>query len=122
MKFVNIYIFTILSVLTLLLSSNIKFSTNFLEIFFSKESIELFSVAKKLGYSNEILISKKGFTNESLDELYAISKKLKEIPEISNVDISLSPSPELKKYFKNNFYVLSNFDNTQLTKKETLFL
>ncbi len=120
MKYLNVVIFLVLSCLYLLNSSQIKFSTNFLEIFFSKESVKLFNVAKKLGLSDEILISKKGFSDKSLDELYEIAQKLKEIPEISKVDISLAPTPEMKEYLKKNYYLLADFNNSKIAKEDIL--
>ena len=115
MKYLNIAIFILLSTIYLSLSSEIKFSTNFLEIFFSKESIKLFNVAKKLGYSNEILISKKGFSDKSLDELYEILNEIKKMPEISKAEISLYPSSKMKGYLVRNYFLLADFNNTTIT-------
>ena len=86
MRHLNLYIFLFLSIIYLTFSSHVKFSTNFLEIFFSKESVQLFSVAKKLGLSNEILISQKGFNTRSLDNLHEIAKELQTIKGISKTD------------------------------------
>ncbi|MCD6433080.1 MAG: hypothetical protein J7L21_03480, partial [Sulfurimonas sp.] len=92
MKYLNIFIFLVLSAIFLFFSSHIKFSTNFLEVFFSKESINLFSVTAKLGLTDNIYISKKGFNDKSLDELYEIADELKKLPEISRVTISNMPT------------------------------
>ncbi len=118
MKYLNIFIFLTLSTLFFLFSSHIKFSTNFLEVFFSKESIKLFSITSKLELSNNIVISKKGFNDDSLDELYLIADELKKIPEISRVDISLLPSKELKEYYKKNYYILADFNDTKLSSED----
>ena len=116
MKHLNILIFLLLSAVFLLFSSHIKFSTNFLELFFSKESVELFSVIKKLELSSNIYVAKKGFSDDSLDELYLVAKKLEKFPEISEVTISLLPSKKLKEYYKQNYYLLADFNDTKLTK------
>jgi hypothetical protein len=118
MKYLNIFIFLSLSTLYLLFSSQIKFSTNFIEIFFSQESIKLFSVAKKLGLNDEILISKKGFDAKSLDELYIIADEIQKIEEIKRVDITLLPSRVLKEYLKANYLLLADFNNSKLSQKD----
>jgi len=120
MKYLNISIFLILTTLYLLFSSQIKFSTNFLEIFFSKESVKLFSLAKKLGLNDEILISKKGFNNKSLDDLYLIADELQKMQEIKKVTVTLSPSSTIKDYLKKNYHLLSSFDNSKLSQEEIL--
>ena len=118
MKYINVVIFVLLSLIYFSFSSQIKFSTNFIEIFFSQQSIKLFDIAKKLGSSDEILIAKKGFTKESFTELEKIANELREIPEISRVEVSLKPSNEMKKYFIKNYYILSDFDNERISKEE----
>ncbi len=118
MKYLNISIFLVLSTLYLLFSSHIKFSTNFIEIFFSPQSVKLFDVAKKLGLSNEILIAKKGFSDKSLDELYAIADKLREIPEIKSVAVTLAPTIKIKEYLKENYYLLANFNNYKISPQD----
>ena len=118
MKYLNVIIFAVLMLLYLLFASHIKFSTNFIEIFFSQKSLQLFSVAKKLGLSNEILISVKGFDEHSLKELRQIEKELKKIPEISKVELSSRASLELKEYLKKNYYLLADFNNSKITKSD----
>ena len=118
MKYINGVIFVLLSLVYLTLFSQIKFSTNFLEIFFSQESIKLFDVAKKLGATETILVAKKGFADKDLDELYKIANELKNIPEISKVEVEKSTSKQLKEYMINNYYILSQFDNSQLSKED----
>ena len=120
MKYVNIVVFLVLSTIFLLLSSHIKFSTNFLELFFSKQTVELFEVTSKLGLSNNIFISKKGFNENSLNELYVIADELKKIPQITKISISLTPSKELKEYYKQNYYLLADFNNTKLSKEDII--
>jgi predicted RND superfamily exporter protein len=115
MKQLNLYIFLLLSIIFLVFYPNIKFSTNFLELFFSKESTKFFNVISKLGISNNIYIAKKGFSDDSLDELYEISKKLENLPQISEVKVSLLPSLALKNYYKQNYYLLADFNNTKLS-------
>ncbi len=117
MKYLNIVIFLIISTIFLLLFSHIKFSTNFLELFFSKQTVELFKVTSKLGLSNNISISKKGFNEDSLDELYQIADELKKVPEISKVTLSLLPTDNLKKYYKENYPLLADFNNTKPTRQ-----
>jgi len=117
MKYINIVIFLLLSIVFLLFFSQIKFSTNFLELFFSPKTVELFDTASKLGLSQNKLISKKGFNDKSLDELYKIAKELKEFPEISKVTISKLPSQKMKNYYKDNYYLLADFNNTKISKE-----
>ena len=118
MRYLNLAIFTLLAILYLVFSSHVKFSTNFIEIFFSQKSLKLFDIAKKLGISNEIYISKKGFDTKSLKELQEIAKKLAKIPEISKVETSLDISPKLREYIKKNYYLLADFNDTPLSKDE----
>ena len=117
MKHINGAIFVVLSLVYLTLFSQIKFSTNFLEIFFSQDSIKLFDVAKKLGATETILVAKKGFDDKALDELYKIANELKKIPEISKVEVEQSTSKQLKEYMIKNYYILSKFDNSQLSQE-----
>jgi len=105
-------------VLYLSFSSHIHFSTNFIEIFFSKNSLKLFDVAKKLGYSNEILVAKKGFNKKSLSELKEIAQKLDKLPLISKVEISAKPSKDLKDYLRKNYWLLSDFNDTLITQQD----
>ncbi len=118
MKYLNVAIFAILILLYLAFASHIRFSTNFIEIFFSQKSMQLFKIAKKLGISNEILISTKGFDEKSLNELKKIAKDLKKIPEISKVELSYTLSPKMKEYFKKNYYLLADFNSTKITKED----
>ena len=118
MKYLNGIILVVLSLIYFTFSSQIKFSTNFLDIFLSQESIKLFDVAKKLGATEEILIAKKGFDENSLDELYNIKKELEKLSEITKVELKQSSSKQLKKYLIKNYYLLSNFDNTPLKQKD----
>jgi len=118
MKYINFVIFSSLLIVYLVFSSQIKFSTNFLEIFFSQKSMELFSIAKKLGFRDEILVAKKGFEKKDLDELYVIANELKKLPQITKVEVKQSFSNELKDYMKKHYYLLANFDNRPIDKKE----
>ena len=83
----------------------------------SQKSIKLFDIAKKLGATQEILVAKKGFDDKSLDELYEISKELKNISGISKVEITKSISKEMKQYLIKNYYLLSKFDDSQISKQ-----
>jgi hypothetical protein len=87
------------------------------EIFFSQDSLKLFDVAKKLGYSGEILIAKKGFDKKSLSELKEIAKKLDKLPLISKVEVTTKTSKDFKNYFKKNYWLLSDFNDTLITKE-----
>ncbi len=116
-KHLNILIFLFLSGLFIVFSPQIKFSTNFLELFFSQKTVTFFDVMSKLKLSNNIFIAKKGFDENSLDELYVLAKELKKLPEISKVTISLLPSKELRDYYKKNYYLLADFNNTKLSKE-----
>ena len=118
MKYLNFIIFTCLLILYIIFASQIKFSTNFLEIFFSQKSMELFDRAKKLGLKDEILVAKKGFEKKDLDELYDIADELKEIPEITKVKIKTTISNELKEYIKKHYLLLSHFDKKELSDKD----
>ena len=120
MKHLNILIFLFLGGLFFIFSSQIKFSTNFLELFFSQKSVTLFNVISKLQLSNNIYIAKKGFDEKSLDELYSLAKELKKLPQISKVTISLAPSKKLQNYYKKHYYLLADFNNTKLSK-DTVF-
>ncbi len=118
MKYINTVIFAVLAFLYLSFSSHINFSTNFIEIFFSQKSLKLFDIAKKFGLSNEILISKKGFDKKSLDELKIIAKELKKIPQISKVEVSFGISNKMKRYLRENFYLLADFNNTKIANSD----
>ena len=118
MRYINLFVFTALLSIYLVFSSQIKFSTNFLEIFFSQKSMELFDIAKKLGFRDEILVAKKGFEQKNLDELYEIAKELKQIPQISKVQVRVTSSNELKDYMKKHYYLLADFDNRPIDQKE----
>ncbi len=115
MKHLNLFIFFLLSTLFLSFSSQIKFSTDFLEVFFSKESATLLDVTSKLGLSNNIYVAKKGFTEESLHELRSIADKLQDLKGISEVKLSLSPSKKLREYYRKNYYLLADFNRTELS-------
>lgn len=118
MKHLNIFIFLALFATFLLYSSHIKFSTNFLEVFFSKDSQNLFNITSKLGLTDNIVISKKGFNDKSLDELYLIADELKKLPEISRVTISHMPTADIKEYYKKNYYLLADFNSSKLSKEK----
>jgi len=117
-KHLNIFIFLFLSGLFYISSPYIKFSTNFLELFFSQKTVTLFNVISKLELSNNIYIAKKGFDDESLGKLYFLAKELKKLPQISKVAISLLPSNELKQYYKQHYYLLADFNNTKLSRED----
>ncbi len=113
MRYINLAIFVFLSIIYLSFSSQIKFSTNFIEIFFSQESLKLFDTAKKFGLSDEIYIAKKGFDANSQKELKNIAKELRKIPEISKVEIDSKISPKIKSYLTKNYYLLSDFNSSK---------
>lgn len=117
MRYANIVIFITLSIIYFSLSSQIKFSTNFLEIFFSQKSIKLFDIAKKLGASEQILVATKGFSAESIDKLHKIAKRLEDMPEIYRVEVASELSSEMKKYIKDNYYLLADFNNSQISNE-----
>ena len=118
MKYLNLAIFSLLSVVFLLFSSQIKFSSNFLEVFFSQESVNILSVTSKLGLSNNIYVAKKGFSEDALKELYAIAEELQKVKGISKIKLSVAPSNNLKAYYKKNYYLLTDFNHTALTTEE----
>ena len=118
MKHLNLFIFFLLSVIFLIFSSQIKFSTNFLEVFFSKESTTLLNVTSKLGLSNNIYMAKKGFNKDALKELQSIAGTLQNVKGISKVTLSVSPSKELQEYYKKNYYLLANFNATKFSAQE----
>ena len=115
MKHLNIAIFVVLSAIYLIFSSNVKISTNFMDALFSKESTKVFEISKKLGVSNEILIAREGFDNNSLNELKTIAKELKKIPTITKVDIELGVSAQMQEYYQKNYYLLSDFESSELS-------
>jgi len=117
MKHLNLFIFLLLSTLFLFFLPQVKFSTNFLELFFSKESTTLLNVTSKLGLSNNIYVAKKGFTEDALNELQVIAEKLQKVEGISNVQLSVSVSKELEAYYKKNYYLLADFNNTKLSRE-----
>jgi len=118
MKHLNLLVFLLLSVVTALSLHNIKISTNFMDALFSKESTEIYQISQKLGSSSDILISTKGFDKEGLDRLYEIKKELLKLRSIHSAKISLSPSIEMKDYLKQNYYLLADFKNKELTQNE----
>ena len=118
MKYLNIAIFLTLSAIFLVFSSHIKFSSNFLELFFSNQTVQLLKVVNNLELSNNILIAKKGFSETSLTELYTIKDKLEKLPQIDKVTISLLPSDKMKNYYKKNYYLLADFNNSKLNKQK----
>jgi len=113
MRYINLVIFIVMSLIYFSLSSQVKFSTNFIEIFFSQKSLELFDMAKKFELSNEIYIAKKGFNKKSLQELKQIAKELEQIEEISKVEIDAKVSAEMKSYLRKNYYLLADFNGTK---------
>jgi len=117
-KHLNITIFLVLSGLFFVLFPKIHFSTNFLELFFSQKTVTLFHVISKLQLSNNIYIAKKGFDQESLNELYNLKEKLEKFPQISKVSISLVPSKKMQEYYKRYYYLLADFNDTRLSQKE----
>lgn len=117
MKYLNALIFLLLGLVYLSLSSQIKFSTNFLDIFLSQKSIKLFDVAKKLGATQDILIAKKGFNKDSLNELYEIQKELKKLPMISKAEVKKSLSKPMRDYLIQNYYILSDFNSSVIPDK-----
>lgn len=118
MKYLNLVIFTILLITYTFYSSQIKFSTNFLEIFFSQKSIELFTIAKKLGFGDEVLVAKKGFEKSDIDELYILAEELEKLPQISKVLVKNRVSVELKEYMQKHYWLLSDFDNRPIDEDE----
>jgi len=118
MRYINLLVFFFLLITYFVFSSQIKFSTNFLEIFFSQKSMELFDKAKKLGFRDEILVAKKGFGQKKLDELYKIADELKKIPQITKVEVKTTISNELKEHIKKNYLLLSDFDKKELSDIE----
>jgi len=118
MRYINLFLFLSLFVLYFALSSQIKFSTNFLEIFFSQKSMELFDIAKKLGVRDEILIAKKGFEQKSLEELSQIADELKELPQISHVEVKSVLQKDIKEYIQKHYFLLAEFDNKKIDKEE----
>ena len=118
MRYLNLVIFAFLSIIYLYFSSSVVVSTNFVEIFFSKESLKLFDIAKKFGLSNEIYIAKKGFSEKSLKELSKIAKELESLKEIKAVTLKPTISHELKEYIQKNYYLLADFNDTKPSDKE----
>ena len=118
MRYINLIIFITLSLVYLLFFSHVRYSTNFLEIFFTQQSLKLFNIAKKMGTNEEILIAHKGFDTKSLKELRKIADKLKELPEISQIHLENTVSSELKEYIKKHYYLLAKFDDTPLNSQQ----
>jgi predicted RND superfamily exporter protein len=105
-------------ILYIVFSSSIVVSTNFVEIFFSKESLKLFDIAKKFGLSNEIYIAKKGFNQNSSNELQKIAKELENLEEIKSISFKPAVSNELREYIQKNYYLLADFNETKPNKSE----
>ena len=118
MKYLNLLIFSFLMILYIVFSSSIVVSTNFVEIFFSKESLKLFDIAKKFGLSNEIYIAKKGFNQNSSNELQKIAKELENLEEIKSISFKPAVSNELREYIQKNYYLLADFNETKPNKSE----
>ncbi len=118
MRYSNLLIFVGLAIVYSLFFSHIRYSTNFLEIFFTKKSVKVLNIAKKMGSNEEILIAKKDFTQESKNELRKIASELQNIPEIQEVYFQNTLSPKLKEYMVKNYYLLADFKNERLSSKQ----
>jgi len=94
-------------------------STNLLTLFAPKESTKTLHIANELGYSKELLIAVKGFDEESKQELDHIVKALDKLPEIKNINYKMTPSREIKNYYRSYYPILAVFNNINISK-ETL--
>ncbi len=114
----NYIILFILLTVGVLFKDSIHISTNLLSLFASKGAVEKLNVADKLGYSKEMLVIVKGFNRESKTKVREISKKLKEIKNISLVQSTIVPSVEIQEYYKKNYPILATFKNKVLDEEE----
>jgi predicted RND superfamily exporter protein len=115
MKHLNLFIFLFLSTFFLIFSSQIKFSSHFLEVFFSQKSMDLIAVTQKLNLSNSVYIATKGFDEKALKRLKYFQTSLDKMEGISQTTLSLAPTKEERDYYQKNYYLLSEFNQTQWT-------
>lgn len=112
MKYANYIILFILLSVSVIFKDTLSLSTNLLSLFASKESVEKLHIATKLGYTKELLIAVKGFDNNSKKTVEELVKKLKYIKQIKNIQYKTTPTQEIQKYYKKNYALLGEFDNS----------
>ncbi len=87
-----------------------------LSLFESDENIEKIQTVNSFETASTLFVSIKGFNKENQKRLVEIEKKLKTLPYIQETKLNLSKI-EISDYFKNNYYLLSQFTPLSLTKE-----
>lgn len=98
----------ILVVLFVGLKDSIKISTNILSFLPGERTQELFDIFGKFHHSQEVLISVKGFNQESLQKILEIEHRLQESPLLKN-ESTLTVNPKLLNYAKEHSFYLRDF-------------
>jgi len=112
MKYANYIILFILLSVAFIFKDTLSLSTNLLSLFASKESVSRLHIATELGYTKELLIAVKGFDDSSKKIVEELVKKLSKLDEIKQIQYKTTPSKEIQKYYKQNYAILGEFDNT----------
>ena len=118
MKYFNYLLLLLLLVVGLIFKEHIHISTNLLSLFATKETLQKFNIADKLGYSKEMIVLVKGFSSESKTKVETLATELKKLKYINSVDYKISPSVEIKNYYKDYYPILSDFNSTSYTKEK----
>ncbi len=117
-KYLNVAIFLVLLICTLLLKDSIHFSTNLLSLFASKETLAQFQIANNLGYSKEMFIVVKGLDFKAKGQTEKISNEVETLPYIKAVQSSIIPTQKMRNYYKNYYALISDFNATSMTKEQ----
>ena len=118
MKYINYFILILLLTTLFFLKDDLHLSTNLLSLFTSKENTHKIEIANKLGYSREMLITVKGFGDDSKEEVNKIVHELKQFKEIKSVQSSLVPPLAIQNYYRENYPILADFQVQTLTQDD----
>jgi len=117
MKYINYLVLLFLLLSAFFLKDSIHISTNLLSLFASKENLVKLDIADKLGYSKEMLIAVKGLNSQSKEEVKELVHQLKKLPEVTMVQSSIIPTKEIQEYYKNNYYLLADFNTSSYNQE-----
>lgn len=109
-----IYLLSLLLALACFTPSHL--STNMMSIFKSDDNIEKLKVMNSFEKATTLFVSIKGFSKENRTKLLQIEKELKKFDFIKKSTFNTSKI-EISDYIKKNYYLLSDFNNTQLNNK-----
>ena len=118
MKYINLLLPILLIGIAFIMRDDLRLSTNLLSLFSSKEDLKKFEIANELGYTKELLIGVEGFDKDAKENADSIAKALQTLPYIRSVEFRTSPAKEIQNYYKKHYLLLSDFNNTKLTKDQ----